>query len=298
MRVFVTGGTGFVGSAVVRELVGAGHEVTGLARSDPGAETLARAGVKVQRGSLDDLESLRRGADASDGVIHLAFGHDFSKFPANCEIDRHAIEALGSTLQGSDRPLVVTSATGLLPPGTVGTEAETPTSASTPNPRVATEEAVAVVADLGVRASVVRLAMAVHGDGGFGFVARLVELARRTGVSAYVDGGSQRWSAIHRLDAAHLFRSVLESGASARRFHGVAEQGIPLREIATVIGRHLDVPVVSKSSGDAAGHFGWFAGFVALDSPASSELTRRRLGWRPTQPGLLADLESPRAWTA
>jgi nucleoside-diphosphate-sugar epimerase len=289
MRVFVTGATGFVGTAVVRELIDAGHEVLGLARSDASAKALVTAGASVHRGSLADLASLRSGAAAADGVIHTAFIHDFSNYGPAAEADRRAIETLGDALAGSDRPLIVTSGTLLVQrQGPLATEEDS----SNPNfPRKSEEGAVALAAR-GVRTSVLRLSPSVHGNGDHGFVPRLISIAREKGISAFVGDGLNRWPAVHRLDAAHLYRLALEEGSNAARYHGVADEGVPTREIAEVIGRQLNVPVVSKSREEAADHFGWIAHFFAIDCPASSAQTQERLGWRPVQHGLIADLNA------
>lgn len=287
MHVFVTGATGFVGSAVVAELIRSGHQVTGLARSDAAAAFLAAAGATVHRGHLEDLDSLRRGADAADAIIHTGFIHDFSKFQESCEIDWRAIEALGSALAGSNRPLIVTSGTGLLTPGALATEDTVPGSVV---PRVSEQTALSLVSS-GVRVSVVRLPPSVHGDGDHGFVPLLIGIAREKGVSAYIGEGQNHWPAVHRLDAAQLYRLVLEKGTAGARYHGVAEEGIPFRDIAEIIGYRLGLPVAGKSPEEAATHFGWFSHFAGIDNKASSATTQELLGWHPKQPGLISDLD-------
>lgn len=291
MRVFLTGATGFIGSAIIPELINAGHQVIGLARSDAGAKSLITAGAQVHRGDLEDLESLRSGAAMSDGVIHCAFNHDFSRYAANCEADRLAIEALGSALVGSDRPLIVTSGTAVvLAPGRLATEEDLPTSSSAGIPRSASEEAAASMLSRGVRVSVMRLPQ-VHDCLKQGLVTPLIAVAREKGVSAYVGDGRNRWPAAHVLDTARLYRLALEKCKAGARYHAVAEEGVPLRDIADAIGRRLNLPVVAKSPEEAADHFGWLGLFIGFDAPASSARTRERLGWHPTQPGLITDLE-------
>jgi len=291
MRVFVTGATGFIGSAIVPELINAGHQVLGLSRSDAGAKSLTAAGAEVHRGDIEDLESLRSGAAKSDGVIHTAFIHDFSKFEENCEIDRRAIEALGAVLAGSGRPFVVTSGTAVAhTPGRLTTEEDVPNS---PMPRVASEAAAASLAAQGVRVSIMRLPQ-VHDPIKQGLITYLVAAAREKGVSAYVGDGQNRWPAVHRLDAAHLYRLALEKGVAGARYNAVGEEGVALREIAESLGRGMKLPVVSKSAEEAAEHFGWLGMFVGADIPASSSLTQKRLGWRPTGPKLIDDLNQGR----
>ena len=269
MRVFVTGATGFIGTAVVRELIGAGHTVVGLTRSDKGAEGLKEAGAEVHRGSLDDLDSLHRGAAASDGVIHLAFQHDVSDFAAALTTDLHAVETMGAALDGTGKPFVITA------------HLRGEASAN------------AVLALAGVRSSVVSLSPSVHGEGDHhGFVPRLITIAREKGVSAYIGDGANRWPAVHRLDAAHLFRLALEAAPVGSQLDGVGDEGVPFRDIAEVIGRHLNLPVVSISHEEADAHFGAFLGAVAArDFPRSSVRTQELLGWRPVHPGLIADIE-------
>lgn len=291
MRVFVTGATGFIGSAIVQELLGAGYQVLGLARSNAGARALGLAGAEVYRGSLEDLDSLRGGAAASDAVIHTAFIHDFSNFASAAEKDQRAIEALGAELAGSDRPLIVTS--GLLLVQRRSQFATEGDGFDSNFPRKS-EQAARAAASRGIRAMTLRLPPSVHGDGDHGFVPTLIKIAREKGVSAYVGDGLNRWPAVHRLDAARLYILALEKGSAGASYHAVADQGVAFREIAEVIGRRLNVPVAGKSPEEAASHFGWIGHFVAIDGPASSAQTQEQLGWHPAQPGLIADLDDPR----
>jgi nucleoside-diphosphate-sugar epimerase len=297
MRIFLTGATGFIGSAIVPELINAGHQVLGLTRSDAGAQSLKAAGAEVHRGNLEDLESLRSGAAKSDGVIHCAFIHDaftsndFSKFIKNCEIDKRAIEALGSVLVGSDRPLIVSGGIGPWAPGRPLTE-DTDPPANSPMPRVSEPIALAMISQ-GVSASVVRLPQ-VHDTVKQGLITYAVQMAREKGVSAYVGDGSNRWPAAHVLDVGRLYRLALEKHETGGRYHAVAEEGVSMRDIAEVIGRGLKLPVVSLSPEEAQAHFGWLAMFAGFDMPASSAQTKQKLGWQPTGPGLIADLEQMR----
>jgi nucleoside-diphosphate-sugar epimerase len=292
MKVFLTGATGFIGSAIVPELINAGHQVLGLARSDAGANFLAAAGAQVLRGDLQDLESLRSGAANSDGVIHCAFVHDWSRFQENCEIDRRAIETLGAVLEGSDRPLLVTSGLALIAKNRLATEDDAPAPTSASYPRASEATAVSLMAR-GVNVSVVRLPQ-VHDTVKQGLITYAIEVARQKGVSAYLGDGSSRWAAAHVLDTARLYRLALEKHESGARYHAVAEEGVLLRDIAEAIGRGLKVPVAAMSPEEAAAHFGWLGRFAGLNLTASSALTQERLGWHPTGPGLIADLEQMR----
>lgn len=289
MRVFLTGSTGFIGSTIVSELIAAGHRVVGLTRSDDGAAALAAAGAEAHRGDIEDLDSLRRGAAASDAVIHTAFDHDFSRFVENCRKDSRAIEAMGSALEGSDRPLVITSATamGAAGPGMPATEDYF--DPDHPNPRVASELAGRELSGRGVNVSVMRLSQ-IHDTVKQGLVTEVIALARRTGVSAYVGEGLNAWSAAHVSDTARLFRLALERAQSGRRYHATAEGAIPFRDIAEAVGRSVGVPVRSVTPDEATAHFTWLSAFVGKDMSASSTLTQERTGWRPDGPGLLADL--------
>ena len=293
MLVFVTGATGFIGSPLVSELLGAGHHVLGLTRSDAGARSLAEAGAAVHRGDLEDLESLRAGAAKADGVIHTAFDHDFSRFAANCEKDGRAIAALGAALSGSTRPLVITSGTGLGAPGPGRLAVEDVFDTAHPTPRIASELAGHALLEDGINVSVMRLPQ-VHDTKKQGLIQFLIALARDKGVSAYVGEGRNRWPAAPLPDVVRLYRLALEKADMGARYHAVAEEGIALRTITEVIGRGLNVPVAALSPSDAANHFGSMTGFAGMDMPASSEATRQRLGWHPTGPGLIADLEAMR----
>jgi nucleoside-diphosphate-sugar epimerase len=287
MRVFVTGASGWIGSAVVPELIGAGHQVLGLARSDSSAAAIAAAGAEALRGDLDDLDTLRAGAASSDGVIHLAFIHDFTQFEASVSADARAIETMGAVLEGSGKPLVIASGTPAVP-GRVATERDEPAPDSPAADRGANAQAAVGMAARGVRSSVVRLPRTVHGEGDHhGFIARLIGIARDKGVSGYVGDGSSRWPAVHVLDAAHLFRLAVEQAPAGSALHAVADEGVPVRDIAAVIGRHLNLPTASASAED----FGFLGMILAVDQPASSALTRELLGWRPVQPGLIEDLD-------
>jgi len=289
MRVFVTGASGFIGSAVVRELIGAGHEVLGLARSDTGAAAVAAAGAEVLRGDLTDLDSVRRGAADSDGVIHTAFVHDWANYAMAIETERHVVTALGEVLAESGRPLVVSSGTAAIAkPGRPATEQD---PSDTSWPRIVSEQTAFSFAERGVRASALRLPPTVHGEGDHGFVPIIIRTAREKGVSAYPGDGANRWPAVHRFDAANLFRLALESAPARTTLHATAEEGMPVREIAEVVGRHLDVPVRSIPHEEAAGHWGFVGQFFGRDVWVSSAWTRERFGWQPVQPGLIADLE-------
>jgi len=301
MRVFVTGASGWIGSAVVPELIGAGHQVVGLARSDASADALVAAGAEVLRGTIDDLDGLRDAAAGSDGVIHLAFKHDIAfagGFAGAAEADRRAIETFGEALEGSDRPLVIASGTLGLAPGRVATEvdgrepdATLPALMRGAHARLANAHLTLALASRGVRSSVLRLPPTVHGNGDHGFMATLVTVARDKGMSGYLGDGSNRWPAVHRTDAASLFRLAVEGAPAASTLHAIGDAGVPIREVAEVIGRHLGVPVRAITPDDAAAHFTWLANFIGVDSPASSALTREMLGWQPTNIGLIADLD-------
>jgi nucleoside-diphosphate-sugar epimerase len=289
MRVFITGAAGFIGTATTKELIANGHDVLGLARSDANAEALERLGAKVHRGSLEDLDSLRKGAQETDGTIHLAFIHDFSKFAENGQIDKRAIDAMGEELAGSNKPLIVTSGTLLVAPGRIATEMD-PVAPGLP--RVSEVTGLAFAAR-GVRAMAVRLPQVHGGDGKCGLVNWLLNIAREKGVSGYIGEGSNRWSAAHRLDVARVYRLALEKGLAGTSYHAVADEGVTARDIAEILGRYLKLPVASISRDDASAHFGIMAMFAGMDGAASSALTREWLGWKPTQIGMIADISRP-----
>ena len=289
MRVFVTGATGFVGTAIVRELVGAGHQVTGLARSESSMHALREAGAQAHAGDLEDLDSLRAGAAQADGVIHAGFVHDFARFKACCEIDERAIAALGEALEGSDRPLIVTDGLAFVAPGRVATE-NMPIPGDAASPRKSEEAGLAFLSR-GVRVAVVRLPPSVHGVGDHAFVPMLIGFARAKGVAAYIGDGANRWPAVHRLDAARLYRLALEKGEAGVRYHAIGDEGVKLRDIAAIIGRRLNLPVAGKTGKDAEDYFTWFSMFAGIDAPATAIKTQDALGWRTEQPGLLADID-------
>jgi len=291
MRVFVTGATGFIGTALVKELLAAGHQVLGLARSEEGATALTTAGAEPHRGSIEDLDSLRTGAAQADGVVHLAFNHDFTRFAENCENDRRAIEALTSALAGTDRPLIVTSGTAIANtrPGQLATE-DSPTVSSSDVPRALSEETALAAAAAGLNVSVMRLPQ-VHDPRRQGLITYAIEIALEKGVSAYIGDGSNRWPAAHVLDVARLYRLALEKAERGAIYNAVAEEGVTTRAVAEVLGERLGLPVASIAPEEAPAHFGWLAMFVSRDLAASGKLTQERLGWRPTGPGMIADLE-------
>lgn len=292
MKVFVTGATGFIGTALVKELIDAGHQVLGLARSDASADALMTAGAEVHRGDLQDLESLRSGARMADGIIHAGFIHDFSKFAEVCEIDRVAIETMGDVFAGSGKPFIITSGTALVRQGAMATEDMDSAHDKSKFPRVS-EAAGLAFADKGVRAMAIRLSPSVHGEGDkHGFVPILIGTARQKGIAAYIGDGQNRWNAVHRLDAVRLYRLALEQGEAGARYHAVGDEAISLKTITEAIGSHLSLPVVSISPEEAPAHFGWFASFAAVDCPASSKVTQQQLNWRPIHPSLADDLAS------
>lgn len=291
MRVFVTGATGFIGTAIVQELINAGHQVLGLARSDASAKKLIDAGAEVHRGDLEDLDSLRSGAAETDGVIHAGFIHDFTRFAEVCAVDKIAIETIGEVLAGSARPFIVTSGTALVSPGKLATEDIVPTF--NPEWPRASEQSADLAATLGVRAAAIRLSPSVHGnEDKHGFIPIMVNIAREKGVSAYIGNGENRWNAVHRLDAAHLFRLALENTTPGARYHASAEEAITLKTIAEAIGKQLDIPIVSIAPEAATEHFGWFSHMVAIDCPSSSKWTQENLNWQPKNASLLTDIEN------
>jgi nucleoside-diphosphate-sugar epimerase len=292
MRVFVTGASGFVGSAIVKELLTAGHQVLGLIRSEKSAEQLKKDGAEILLGDVNDLNVIKQGATECDAVIHTAFNHDFSQYQASCEADRLVIEAFGDALAGSHKPLAITSGVGLLNYGRLVTEDDVLPAGSDVVPRAASEEAAAAVAAKGVNVYIVRLPPSVHGAGDHGFVPMVIDMARTKGESAYVAEGKNYWPAVHRTDAAALYRLIVEKQPELKVFHAVAEQGVPFREIAEAIGEGLQLPVISKTGDEVAAHFGWFAHFASIDCPASSAKTREALGWEPKGIDLIADIKT------
>jgi nucleoside-diphosphate-sugar epimerase len=291
MRVFVTGATGFIGTAIVQELLKAGHQVLGLARSEASAQKLIDAGAEVHRGDLENLDSLRSGAESADGVIHAGFIHDFTRFPEVCQVDKIAIETIGEVLAGTNRPFIVTSGTAIVSPGKLATEDIIP-PLNPAWPRASELVADALAAE-GIRAATVRLSPSVHSDEDkSGFIPILVNLAREKGVSAYVGEGLNRWNAVHQLDAAHLFRLALENATPGARYHATAEESVTVKAIAEALGKQLNIPVVSIAPEAAAEHFGWFAHMAAIDCPASSAWTQEQLNWHPTHSTLLTDIEN------
>jgi nucleoside-diphosphate-sugar epimerase len=291
MRVFVTGASGFVGSAIVQELLQAGHKVLGMVRSDSAAASLVKTGAEAHLGNLDDLESIKKGAAQCDAVIHTAFNHDFSRYKESCEDDRQIILALGSVLAGSNRPLVVTSGVGILRKAAPFTEDDAHPGSDV-SPRAATEEAAHAVAQQGVNTYIVRLPASVHAKGDHGFVPMLIDMAKEKKQSVYIGEGNNRWPAVHRSDAAVAYRLIIEKQPQQKVFHPVAEEGIPFKQIAAAIGKGLQLPTVSKEGADAEAHFGWFKHFAGMDCASASEQTRKTLGWEPKHPTLLEDLTS------
>lgn len=290
MRVFVTGASGFVGSAIVKELIEARHQVLGMVRSDSGAEKVAKAGAEVHRGDIYDLESVQQGAASCEAIIHTAFNHDFSNFKANCETDRKVVEALGTIVAGTDHPLIITSGVGLLNYGRLVNEDDIPPASSETIPRVASEEAAKAAADSGSKVYIVRLPPTVHDKGDHGFIPIVINTAKQKGASAYIGEGKNQWPAVNREDAAKLYRLIAEQKPEQKVFHAVAEQGIEFRNIAEAIGKGLNLPVISKTGKDAEDHFGWFTHFASINCPSTSTKTRQAVNWQPTRSTLLEDL--------
>lgn len=294
MRVFVTGATGFIGSAVVRELVDRGHEVRGLARSDAGAQAVAAAGATVHRGNIDDLDSLRVGADWADGVVHTAYNHDFSQYAAAAQTDLNAVNAMGEVLAGTGKALVISSGTAILGGGRLLTETDPPLDPA--GPRGISEAAVMALSERGVRGIAIRLPPSTHDRTKFGLISLMIDLARTSGVVAYVGDGANRWPSVHQLDAVHLYCLALEKGTAGARYHAIGDQGVPMRSIVEIISRRLGLPLVVKSQDEAFAHFGFLGMFIGLDCPTSGDWTQATLDWNPTHPGLLDDLEHATVW--